>query len=237
MIPKTRQHEDAVPLGVGYYTAPEAARLLKIPVLNIRRWLGGYTYSHNGQVLHSAPLWTPELPANENKIELGFRDLVELRFVDGFLKKGLGLKSVRICLEYARTLVEDERPFSTQRFLTDGKTIFLDSVRTDTGESQLLDLKMRQYAIKEVIQRTFKDMDFEQNAVAKWRPFKGKDSIVIDPKRAFGQPIAAKSGVPTVALADAVKAEGSVEKVARLFEVPVSVVKDAVSFEETLLAA
>lgn len=237
MLEKSRQHEDVVHLGVGFYIVPEAARLLKIPARNIRRWLGGYTYKHKGKTMRSAPLWMPELPAHENKIELSFRDLIELRFVDGFARAGLGLKTIRNCLEYARNLVDDERPFSTQRFQTDGRTIFLDSVRTDNGESELLDLRKRQYAIKQVIERTFKDLDIEDRAVVRWRPFKGKESIVIDPMRAFGQPIAADFGVPTIALADAVKAEGSLNRVSRLYEVPLSVVRDAVNFEKTLLAA
>jgi uncharacterized protein (DUF433 family) len=90
---------------------------------------------------------------------------------------------------------------------------------------------------KQVIERTFKDLDIEDNAVARWRPFNGKRSIVIDPGRSFGQPIAAETGVPTVALAQAVEAEGSIEDVARLYEVPVTVVRDAVSFEAGLKSA
>lgn len=65
----------------------------------------------------------------------------------------------------------------------------------------------------------------------------GKDTIVIDPQRSFGQPIAAEYGVPTVALAEAVKSEGSVDHVARLYEVSPSVVRDAVRFQEYLMAA
>jgi uncharacterized protein (DUF433 family) len=162
--------------------------------------------------------------------------LIELRFVNGFVHAGLGLKTIRQCLNYAKLLVDDHRPFSTQRFQTDGRTIFLDSVQGD-GESELLDLRKRQYAIKHVIEKTFKDLDIEDAAVARWRPFKGKDTIVIDPKRAFGQPIAAAYGIPTVALADAVKAEGSVDRVARFFDVNPSIVRDAVNFENALLAA
>lgn len=237
MISASRQQDDVPVLGVGFYTTPEAARLLKIPSRSIHRWLAGYAYRSKGVTLHSAPLWTPELPSHDNRLELSFRDLIELRFVDGFVKAGLGLKAIRNCLVYARQLVDDERPFSTQRFQTDGKTIFLESVRADNGEPELLDLRKRQYAIKQVIERTFKDLDLEDSAVARWRPFRGKESIVIDPKRAFGQPIAADYGVPTVVLADAVKAEGSLDRVAQLFEVPTSIVRDAVSFEETLQAA
>lgn len=55
--------------------------------------------------------------------------------------------------------------------------------------------------------------------------------------RAFGQPIAADYGVPTRVLAEAVKAEGSEKRVSALFEVSSEAVRDAVSFEEALLAA
>ena len=59
-----------------------------------------------------------------------------------------------------------------------------------------------------VIERTFKDLDLDDDVVVRWRPYRGKDSIVLDPERAFGKPIAASSGVPVVALVGAVTAEG-----------------------------
>jgi uncharacterized protein (DUF433 family) len=169
-------------------------------------------------------------------LELGFRDLIELRFIKGFLDAGLALKTIRSCLEYARECVKDERPFSTRRFQTDGRPIFLDSLQR-SGDGELLDLKSRQYVLKNVIERTFKDLDIDHDAVARWRPYSGKDSIVVDPQRAFGQPIAAASGVPTVTLAEALEAEGSLSRVAYLFDVAVPVVRDAVNFEKSLRAA
>ena len=236
MLKKTGDQEERIERGIGFYTASEAARLLRMPVLNINRWLRGYDYKYRGTYHHSEPCGTPELPSYDSKIELSFRDLIELRFIESFRKAGLGLKTIRHCLDFARDSVNDVRPFSTQKFRTDGRTIFLDTIR-EFGESELLDLKKRQYVIKQVIERSFKDLDIEANAVARWRPFKGKESIVIDPKRAFGQPIAAEYGVPTQVLADAVSVEGSVARVARIFEVPPAVVRDAVNFEEFLLAA
>jgi uncharacterized protein (DUF433 family) len=119
---------------------------------------------------------------------------------------------------------------------TDGRTIFLESLR-NTGEEELLDLKNRQFVITKVIARTFKDLDLSDDIVTRWRPYRGKQSIVIDPQRAFGQPIAARYGVPTVTLADAVKAEPSIERVSYLYDVPVPVVTDAVNYEKSLLAA
>jgi uncharacterized protein (DUF433 family) len=156
--------------------------------------------------------------------------------VKAFVDAGVGILAIRNCLEYARECAKDERPFSTRRFQTDGKTIFLESIER-SGETKLLDLKKHQYVFKQIIERTFKDLDIEDDAVARWRPFNGKKSIVIDPNRSFGQPIAAKTGIPTVALAEAVTAEGSVERVARLYEVTLAVVRDAMKFEQSLKAA
>ncbi|WP_029618987.1 MerR family transcriptional regulator [Pseudorhizobium marinum] len=227
--------EDAPALGIGFYSAGEAARLLDTPVRNIRRWLGGYNYRHKGEIFHVKPLWTPQLPAYDDHIELGFRDLIELRFVQEFIKAGLGLKTIRHCLAYAKECVNDDHPFSTRRFQTDGKTIFLESATASGGET-LLDLKQKQYTIKAIIERTFKDLDVENDAVTRWRPYKGKSSIIIDPSLVFGQPTTAIYNVPTIALAQAVTAEGSDKAVSLLYEVPLSVVRDAVAFEEMLAA-
>ncbi|WP_206020784.1 DUF433 domain-containing protein [Roseococcus sp. SYP-B2431] len=221
---------------MGFYTVPDAARLLKIPAKNINRWLGGYRFRHGETQTEMPPLWRPQLPPADDHIEIGFRDLIELRFVDAFLTGGLALQTIRRCIAYARECLQEERPFSTNRFRTDGRTIFLESA-TGTEHEKVLDLRRRQYVIKKVIEQTFKDLDIEDDTVKRWRPYKGRLSIVIDPERAFGQPIAAGHGVPTVALADAVAAEGSVERVGRLFEVPADVVRDAVAYEKLLRAA
>src|SRR5271163_2031063 len=120
---------DIIPIGIGDYTAPEATRLLKTTPRNISRWLGGYSYRRNdGAVVRAAPLWVPQLPRLGEHLELGFRDLIELRFVMAFLEHNVGLNIIRRCLENARSIIGDDRPFSTNRFRTDGKSIFLESL-------------------------------------------------------------------------------------------------------------
>jgi uncharacterized protein (DUF433 family) len=223
-------------LGIGLYAVGDAARLLRTPSRTIRRWLGGYGYREGNKVHRVPALWEPDLPKFDDHLELSFRDLIELRFVKSFIHAGLGLKTIRHCLALAQECVESDRPFSTSTFRTDGRTIFLESLEA-SDEPKMLDLRKRQYVFKKLIEETFKDLDMENDVVARWRPYRGKQSIVIDPERAFGQPIAAESGVPTTALADAVAAEGSIERVARLFELSERAVRDAVSFESELRAA
>lgn len=223
-------------LGVGLYSVPEASKLLKAPARSLRRWLDGYTYSRNGSPQYVEPLWQPDIPKFEDQIELSFRDLIELRFVRAFVEQGIGLKAIRNCLEYAQSCMQSDRPFSSGRFRTDGRTIFLESLQA-ADEPQLLDLKEKQYVFKRVVEQSFKDLDLEGDVVTKWRPYHGKSSIVVDPTRSFGQPIATASGVPTIVLADALKAEGSIDIVSAIYEVEKSVVRDAVRFHRELSAA
>ena len=238
--------QQPIPLGIGYYSVADAARLLRRPARVIRRWMGGHTYFLSGEKRTVPPLWSPQLPTNDNHIELGFRDLIEMRFVAAFVDQGLALHTIRVCLDTAREVVGQEHPFSTGRFKTDGKRIFVETVhRLEIGqagtsslaEAELLDLKSRQYTFPAIIQRTFRDLDIEADAVARWRPFNGKASIVLDPARAFGQPILADFGIPTAAISGALSAEGDAMRVAFLYDVPVGLVRDAARFENELAAA
>lgn len=222
-------------IGIGLYTVPEAARLTRIAVPRIRRWLGGYRYRDAAGEHTSAPLWQPEVPKFGSKVELSFRDLMELRFVHLFLEQGLSLHAIRRAIERAVDLFGVERPLSTKRFRTDGRTIFLE-VAGEMDEPLLFDLKRDQYLFHRMVAPSFKDIDFEAGLPARWWPVSERKGIVLDPKRCFGKPILAEYGVPAAALADAYKVRGSFKLVGVDFEVPDKAVREAVAFQERLAA-
>jgi uncharacterized protein (DUF433 family) len=234
-------------LGRGVYNAREGLRLLnfsrdptavhrKLSRQTLSRWLRGYSFRAGEQVRHSDPLWEADYANDDDAIELSFRDLIELRFVKAFRDLGLGLPTIRECFERAVEEVGDERPFSTRRFRTDGKTIFLDITR-DVREGELIDLKRRQGVFRTMVEPSLRDLEFDADVVARWFPLGlSKRSIVVDPAHAFGRPVAAETGVPTEVLASAVAVEGSTEKVARLYEVSPGAVRDALRFEQALAA-
>jgi uncharacterized protein (DUF433 family) len=231
-------------LGRGVYGAAEAVRLINfhrnpdvprrsISPQTIRRWLRGYDYvAGQGLKKHSEPLWVPDY-ANDDTIELSFRDLIELRFVKAFRDIGLSLPTIRQCFERAVAAVKDERPFSTRRFRTDGKTIFLE-ITHDVREGELIDLKRRQGVFHRVVAPSLHGLEFDADIVARWFPL-GR-SIVIDPARAFGRPIVVEGGVPAEVLTEAVEVEGSPERVAKLYEVPLAAVREAITFQKQLAA-
>lgn len=223
-------------LGIGLYTAGEVERLTEIPAAKVRRWICGYAFRSKGERQWSAPLWEPQVPRIREQVELGFRDLVEIRIVDALLKAGLSLHAVRRATAVAREVIADSHPLSTNRFRTDGTTIFL-QVAQESEEPVLLDLLKRQYGLSAILEKSLKDLDFGiDGGAVRWWPM-GKDHVVVlDPGRSFGQPIVNDGGVPTRALADAVKVEGSVERVARLYEIPKRAVREAVAFEGRMAA-
>jgi len=163
-------------------------------------------------------------------VELGFRDLVELRFVASFVAAGLSVHAVRRALSIARELTGADRPFSTARFHTDGRTIFLQVAR-EIDEPTLIDLLRNQYTFNRIVQPSFRDIDFEEDVPERWWPMSRRSEVALDPHYNFGHPIIARHGVPTRAIADAVAAEGSTSKVARLYDLPLAAVRDAVAFE------
>jgi len=222
--------------GIGAYSPPEAARLTGVPASALRRWLFGYSYDHHGPQTTQAPLWTPEYGTEQEEPVLGFRDLIEARMVGNLRRLGIGMPTIRACLRTAAEIAQDDHPFSSASFRTDGKRLFLERVGDD-GKHDVIDLRSQQHAFAKVIERSFLDLEFDEHRATRWFLLPQKQTIVADPERSFGQPIANESGIPTKRLAEAVGAEGSVEKVAKLFEIATATVRDALKFESQLKAA
>ena len=217
--------------GIGAYSLAEAGSLLNVSPTTIRRWLFGYHYDHHGPFTEQMPLWKPQYGVDQEEPLLGFRDLMEARIVRGLRQMGVGLPTIRECLQRASELVNDSHPFSTKQFRTDGKRLFLEQ-SNGFGDPSLLDLKARQNVFKRVVEPTFKDLDYDTDAASRWWLIPNRKTIVIDPDRAFGQPIAVETGATTKRLAQAVEAEGSIEKVAQIFEMTTASVRDAIAFED-----
>jgi uncharacterized protein (DUF433 family) len=229
-------------LGAGSYGAAEALQLINfqravqagarraIARKTVIRWLYGYE--------HGEALWQPDfLPTeDEMSLEVSFRDLIELRFVKTFRDAGLSLQTIRECFGRAVDVVRDARPFSTRRFRTDGRTIFFE-ITTDVHEGELVDLKRRQNVFHRIVEPSLHDLEFDADVLARWFPLGiSHKSIVVDPNRSFGRPIVSDGGVPTDTIFHAIKAEGSPERVAKLYEIPLSSVRDAVAFQKQLAA-
>lgn len=232
------QMQSPTPFGVGIYSFADAARFIGAKPRELRRWAIGYTHkSRDGADVFSSPLWRTQL-FGTNIDGLGFKDLIELRFVHAFRSEGVPIQLIRRTLEVARERLSAPYPFTCKKFRTDGRRIFLEVIE-ETGDESLIDVERQQNVIQKVIGPSLREgveLDIGGEAT-RWFPLKNSHAIVFDPKRKFGQPILTDFDVPTVAIADAVKAEsGDAKRVAKFFDLPLAAVRKAVEFESKAIA-
>jgi hypothetical protein len=217
-------------LGIGLYTAAEASRLLALPVAKVRRWLGGYREARRAH----PPLWRPQLPRLDDQLGLGFLDLMQLRVIARVIADtDISLQKLRQALVMAQDLLKHTHPFTTAHFRTDGQRLFVE-IGQETDAPQLYDILGRQYGFHRIIEPSFKDVDL-QAEITRWWPLGKRRSVVLDPQRSFGAPIANGSGIPTAALALAADRHGSAREAAR-WHPPATEreVEDAIAFEGRL---
>lgn len=225
-------------VGLGVYTYTEASRLTGINTLDLKRWLHGRQYKKKGEANQRfiEPIWRSKL--EEFDIEgLSFHDLLEVRFVKAFRDHGVPLQTIRIAAEHAKDLFDSEYPFTCERFQTDGRTIFAEAIR-ETGETQLLDLRKKQFAFNEVIRPSlYRGIEFDDGLASRWFPGGRKKDVVLDPEISFGKPIITEYGIRTDILYDAYLAEDKNKRlVAAQYDVPLKAINSAIKFEERLAA-
>jgi uncharacterized protein (DUF433 family)/DNA-binding transcriptional MerR regulator len=225
-----------IPIKTGIYSLSDAAKLTGVSIWRIRRWLKGYDYRGRKSIKHSNALWQGQLKPVENRTALGFMDLMEVRFVEAFLKRGVSWKTMRRAHERARQEFGMEHPFCTNRFVTDGRRILLQDA-TEAFDQALIDIAENQREFLKIVEPFFKELEFtDKRMLSRWWPLGKNRNVVVDPVRNFGQPTSAKSGVPTHILARSLAANKSIDVVARWFEVQPDEVRDADEFEQRLAA-
>lgn len=226
------------PLARGFYTVPEAARLIEVgSTQRIYGWLRGYHGRSAG------PILVRDYSPIEDKQELSFIDLIEVRFIEHFRDHGVKMQALRVAAEELRKEFKTDHPFATSRvyLVADKADVFLGVMRKSAEETKdvaLLSLTTKNFVMQEIIERclvpgiVFDEKDFMPR---RWAPRVARfPDIVIDPFVAYGQP-AGPSGIPTGTIRDAVAAEGdNMDEAAMWLNIPVSEVAQAIDFERLL---
>lgn len=216
-------------IGIGLYAPAEAECLIGVPSAKLIRWLRG----HRAHGKTYAPLWSPEVEINDDSTYLSFRDLLEARVAKNLLGQGLSPQKLRRAIELAQRVM-GERPLSTTWLKTDGRSVFLQIVSEDGDEPRLLELFSNQYAFKQIVDQSLRDVEFKNGLPQLWWPMGKQHGVVIDPLRSFGQPIEQETSVPVAILAQAAETEGSIEAAARAWAAPVRAIRRAVAFQSSL---
>ena len=220
-------------LELGIFTIPVVADLVEAPQRAVRTWVEG----RKGK---QEPVIDNEIGRLGRTVAVSFTNLMELRFVARFAAAGVRLNAIRAIMHEVRDTLARPHPFATKVvFRTDGRKIVAEIARRN-GVEVIYDLKSKNYEMHQVVLESLdEDVIFDPNEnIIAWRPRpKIAPNVIVHPHHSFGQPILKSSRIPTETLADAVKAEGSLEVVAALYDVPLGQVREAVSFQRNLRLA
>ena len=227
-------------IGRGLYAPKQVACLANLKLEtsfsaeHFRRWARGYESAGRSY----APVIIPEIEDDRDRIT--FVEFIELLFVASYRSLGISPQVIRAAAHEGARLFETKHPFAVTRFRTDGKSIFAELERVGAARlgipEELLveDLPRAQMVFAEMVEPYFRDIDWgELEAQAYW-PCGRDGRIVLDPRRCYGQPIDAATGVATDALYSFVASGDAPETVAEWYEVPVAAVNAAVQFERAL---
>jgi uncharacterized protein (DUF433 family) len=223
------------------YNPTFVGRLVNLSTGRVKRWLKGYNYTYSvgleNEVRegHKDPVITRV--ETDYPTYASFLDLIDLLFVNKFLKNGISLQRIRKALDEANNILGGHH-FAQRNFFTDGKKIFLQV--KDEADALLELLSGGQWVIEKFIKELANQIKFDDPTgfAKQWYPFGKRGFIVLDPRVSFGEPTIIGKGISTANVYDLYIGERNrVKKVCEWLNLREQEVKAAVKFEIDIKAA
>ena len=142
------------------------------------------------------------------------------------------MKKIRAARSYFSEVLENETPFATQDFKTDGTDILREMQSTDgqlIADRLLVANSNGQLVWTQFLGDQFTEFRYGDGIVVSWKVNGPKSDIVIDPQISFGAP--SIRGVMTRAIKNQWAAGSDLEFISDDYDLPVEVIKEALAFE------
>lgn len=233
-------------LGLGLYPLPEAARLAQIDSKTARRWVEGNSFVHRGERRRSRGVVQPALAkGDDGRRVLTFPELLTLRLVRAFRGQGLSLPTIKRVAAKAAEDYDVGNPLVHRRFLTDGRSIFVelsaataanDEPAIPPREQELVEVLSGQRQFAEVVRPSlFDNVEWHDDIASAWWPLGEAGGVILNPRVSFGAPCIGYTGIPTSVVATEARTEGgnaaAIAAVADWHGITTEQVQNAIRFE------
>ncbi len=220
---KKNIYGDTAPEELPAYTLQRAAQIVRLSPSTLRLWAVG---DDGHPRLFTLASDTPPL--------LSFSNLTEA-FVLASMRRvhGISMQRVRRALQYVGRQLGYERPLLHANFRTDGVSLFADHA------GSLLNVSREgQTALRDMLDASLRRIDWEKNFAARLYPWVRAEidpaqprTIVVDPRRGFGQPVISGTGIEARVVAQRYRAGESITTLAKDYAVKFDQIEDAIRCE------
>lgn len=213
------------------YSCNEAARLLQIHPETLRRWLEGSMRAG----VHYPPVIREE-PTGSDVVS--WAEFVEAGFLRGYRERSVSLQKMRPFIDKARAQFNVAYPLASIKPMIDNRSLVY-TLQKESGldpKLYLVDADDEQIRWAEPVVEFLDKVEFDPSGVvSRFFPMGTEVPVVIDPEVSFGVPQI--RGIRTELVAESVAAGEPLDMAARSWDMEVSEVEAALSWERSIAAA
>jgi uncharacterized protein (DUF433 family) len=219
------------------YTLREASAYARVPLATARHWVRGRPAR---KTIRRNAVRPVIVAASAKPCLLSFINLVEL-FVLADLRRThrVPLQRVRAALDFVEEKLGISQPLAHLRFKTDGLDLFVEHLAKGSKRAALVNVSGGgQVAVREALEARLARVEWDKAGMAaRIFPLVRSEavvqprSIVLDPRRGFGRPVIAATGIRASVVAERYRAGESALELANDYNVDVEQIEDAIRCE------
>ncbi len=219
---------------VPLYTLAEAARALDVPASTFATWARGYVRRPPGRtpVKGAAVVTAFDAPAGEPSVP--FVGLAEGMVLAAIRRSGVPLQRVRPALDALAREIGVAHALASKALYTDGAELLFDysqhasSAEADAA-SELVVVRSGQRVFRDVIEEYLRRIEYAPDGYARLirLPAYERSEVVVDPTRAFGQPIFIHGAARLSDVLERFWVGDDIETLSAEFGVPAAEIEDA----------
>jgi uncharacterized protein (DUF433 family) len=166
----------------GLLDVSDAARFLGIPRPTLRRW--AYGYAHGDPLLHVADI------AGRREAQVPFIAVAEAYVLEALRLAGVRVARIRPALNRLAEQFGREYALVAPNLATDGIEVLWDFSRTEEGQG-LMEGRTGQLVMREIVEDYLQYLTWAEDGFPRMLELRHcqPSKVIIDPYRAFGQPI------------------------------------------------
>lgn len=219
------------------YTVGEAARYLDVSESTLRTWTHGYLRRVEGRSdVTGEPVLTALPRHGRNGPVIPFIGLAEGLVLTAMWRSGVPLQRIRPALARLESELGLRHALASRRLYTDGAEVLYDYAEHGDDPTaaraarELVVVRNDQRVFNEIVESYLRKVDFGPDGYARLiqLPAYQVAQIVVDPERAFGQPVFARGGARLEDALSMFRAGESLDVVADEYGMPLADLEDAV---------